>query len=211
MTWLIVTVSVYVAASLVANIMSIRAVSILGWAVDAGTLTYPITFTVRDMVLKVGGRAAARVVILTTALLNVVMALALWAAASLPADAEVGPQREFGDVLISTWSIVAASVIAQLVAEFADTEIYQRFVDRFGHRRQFGRVMASNAVSVPLDSVVFCVIAFGGILPGSLDFGASVIVQIVLANIVIKGISSVATAPLIYIVPDFGDDVVRSD
>lgn len=211
MTWLIVTVSVYVAASLVANIMSIRAVSILGWAVDAGTLTYPITFTVRDMVHKVGGRAAARVVILTTALLNVVMALALWAAASLPADAEVGPQREFGDVLISTWSIVAASVIAQLVAEFADTEIYQRFVDRFGHRRQFGRVMASNAVSVPIDSVVFCVLAFGGILPGSLDFGASVIVQIVLANIVIKGISSVATAPLIYIVPDFEDDPATSD
>lgn len=205
MTWLIVTVSVYVAASLVANIMSIRAVSILGWAVDAGTLTYPITFTVRDMVHKVGGRAAARVVIVTTAFLNVVMALALWAAASLPADAEVGPQREFGDVLISTWSIVAASVIAQLVAEFADTEIYQRFVDRFGHRRQFGRVMASNAVSVPIDSVVFCVLAFGGILPGSLDFGASVIVQIVLANIVIKGISSVATAPLIYLVPDFED------
>lgn len=197
MTWLIVTVSVYVASSLVANIMSIRAVSILGWAVDAGTLTYPLTFTIRDMIHKVGGKRAARTAIVTTAGLNVAMALALWAAAVLPADMTVGPQREFGEVLVTTWRIVLASVLAQMVAEFADTEIYQRFVDRFGHRIQFGRVLASNAVSVPLDSVLFCVVAFGGVFP------RSVIIEIIVANIVIKGISSVATAPLIYLVPDF--------
>ncbi len=197
MTWLIVTVSVYVASSLVANIMSIRAVSILGWAVDAGTLTYPLTFTIRDMIHKVGGKRAARTAIVTTAGLNVAMALALWAAAVLPADMTVWPRREFGEVLVTTWRIVLASVLAQMVAEFADTEIYQRFVDRFGHRIQFGRVLASNAVSVPLDSVLFCVVAFGGVFP------RSVIIEIIVANIVIKGISSVATAPLIYLVPDF--------
>lgn len=205
MSWLIVTVSVYVAASLVANIMSIRAVSILGWAVDAGTLTYPLTFTIRDMIHKVGGKRAARLAIVVTAGLNVGMALALWAAAVLPADLTVGPQKEFGDLLISTWSIVAASVVAQMLSEFADTEVYQRFVDRFGHRVQFGRVLASNAISVPIDSILFSVLAFGGILPGSLHFERSVIVEIIVANIVIKGISSVATAPLIYLVPDFED------
>ncbi len=198
-TWLIVTVSVYVASSLVANVMSIRAVSILGWAVDAGTLTYPLTFTIRDMIHKVGGKRAARTAILATAGLNVAMAFALWAAAVLPADMSVGPQTEFGDVLVTTWRIVAASVLAQMVAEFADTEIYQRFVNRFGHRVQFGRVLASNAVSVPLDSVLFSVVAFSGVFP------RSVIVEIIVANIVIKGISSVATAPLIYLVPDFGE------
>jgi uncharacterized integral membrane protein (TIGR00697 family) len=202
-TWLIVTVSVYVASSLVANVMSIRAVSILGWAVDAGTLTYPLTFTIRDMIHKVGGKRAARTAILATAGLNVAMAFALWAAAVLPADMSVGPQTEFGDVLVTTWRIVAASVLAQMVAEFADTEIYQRFVNRFGHRVQFGRVLASNAVSVPLDSVLFSVVAFSGVFP------RSVIVEIIVANIVIKGISSVATAPMIYLVPDFGEPTAQ--
>ncbi|MEI2650763.1 MAG: VUT family protein [Microthrixaceae bacterium] len=97
--------------------------------------------------------------------MNVAMALALWAAAVLPADMTVGPQKEFGEVLVTTWRIVLASVLAQMLAEFADTEVYQRFVDRFGHRVQFGRVLASNAVSVPLDSVLFCVVAFGGVFP----------------------------------------------
>ena len=193
---MIATVSVYVAASLIANIMSIRAVSVFGWAVDAGTLTYPLTFTVRDMIHKVGGRGAARAAIVFTALLNVAMALCLWAAATLPADPAVGPQREFGQVLTTTWRIVLASVLAQLVAELADTEVYQRFVQRFGHRVQFGRVLASNAISVPLDSVLFSIVAFGGVFP------RSVIVEIIVANIVIKGISSFVTAPMIYLVPE---------
>lgn len=201
MNWLIVTVSVYVAASLIANIMSIRAVSVFGWAVDAGTLTYPLTFTVRDMVHKVGGRAAARTAIVVTAFLNVAMAVCLWAAAVLPADLTVGPQREFGRVLNTTWRIVLASVLAQLVAEMADTEVYQRFVQRFGHRVQFGRVLASNAISVPLDSVLFSVVAFSGVFP------RSVIVEIIIANIVIKGVSSFVTAPMIYLVPDFDEEL----
>jgi uncharacterized integral membrane protein (TIGR00697 family) len=194
--WLIAIASVYVAASLIANIMSIRAVSIFGWAVDAGTLTYPLTFTVRDMIHKVGGITAARTAIVVTALLNVAMVVCLKIAAILPADMTVGPQKEFGRVLGTTWRIVAASVLAQLVAELADTEVYQRFVDRFGHRVQFGRVLASNAISIPIDSVLFCVVAFGGVFP------ASVVWEIIVSNIVIKALASFITAPTIYLVPD---------
>ena len=189
-------VCAYAGASLIANIMSIRAVSILGWAVDAGTLTYPLTFTLRDLIHKVGGRSAARVAIVSTAGLNIAMALGLWAAAKLPADMTVGPQSEFGQVLLVTQRIVAASIIAQLAAELADTEVYHRFAHRFGGRFQMGRVLTSNAVSVPLDSILFSVIAFGGVFP------RATVIDIIIANIVIKGISSLLTAPLIHLVPD---------
>ena len=180
-------VCAYAGASLIANIMSIRAVSILGWAVDAGTLTYPLTFTLRDLIHKVGGRSAARVAIVSTAGLNIAMALGLWAAAKLPADMTVGPQSEFGQVLLVTQRIVAASIIAQLAAELADTEVYHRFAHRFGGRFQMGRVLTSNA---------FSVIAFGGVFP------RATVIDIIIANIVIKGISSLLTAPLIHLVPD---------
>ncbi len=196
-TWLIAVVSVYVASSLIANIMSIRAVEIFGWAVDAGTLTYPLTFTLRDMIHKVGGITAARTAIIAGVVLNLAMVVCLKVAAVLPADMSVGPQKEFGQVLGTAWRIVLASVLAQLLAEMADTEVYQRFVNRFGRRVQFGRVLASNAISVPLDSVLFCVVAFGGVFP------ASTIWQFIVANVVIKVIASFVTAPTIYLVPDF--------
>ena len=58
----------YVACSILANVMSVRILRIgpdwASFSIDAGTLTYPLTFTLRDLVHKVGGRHVARVVIL---------------------------------------------------------------------------------------------------------------------------------------------------
>jgi uncharacterized integral membrane protein (TIGR00697 family) len=192
LAWLLVAAGGYVAASLTANVMSVRIVEIAGFSVDAGTLTYPLTFTLRDVVHKVGGVRAARTTIVATAAFNVLLAVALWAAASLPADPAVGPQREFGQVLVGTWRIVVASIAAQVVAELVDTGVYQRWVRRFGSRRQWGRVLWSNAVSVPVDSVVFTLAAFWGEVP------AGTIVSVVVANVAIKGATSVLTTPAIY-------------
>jgi uncharacterized integral membrane protein (TIGR00697 family) len=191
---LLVAVGAYVAAALIANVMSVRLVRVVGFSIDAGTLTYPLTFTLRDVIHKLGGRRAARATIVATAGFNVFLAVGLWAAARLPADLEVGPQREFGEVLVGTWRIVVASIVAQVIAELLDTEVYHRVVLRFGHSRQWLRVLASNAVSVPVDSVVFVLIAFGGEVP------ASVAWSIIVANIVVKGITSVVSTPLIYAV-----------
>ena len=202
---LLVAVGAYVAASLIANVMSVRIVRVAGFSIDAGTLTYPLTFTLRDVVHKLGGRRAARVTIASTAVFNVVLAFGLLAAARLPADLAVGPQREFGDVLVSTWRIVVASILAQVVAELLDTEIYQQVVRRFGHSRQWLRVLASNAVSIPVDSVLFVVIAFGG------DVSTDVAWSIIWANILVKGVTSVATTPLIYAVRDSTDADVPGD
>ncbi|MFM7068895.1 MAG: queuosine precursor transporter [Actinomycetes bacterium] len=200
--WLLVATSAYVAASLMANVMSARIVRVgpswLTFAIDAGTLTYPLTFTLRDVVHKIGGRRTARVVIVATAALNVLLALGLWATAALPGDPAVtSPAQEwFGPVLNPVLRITLGSIVAQVIAELLDTEVYHRYVQRFGHRAQWGRVLFSNAVSIPVDSIVFVAIAFGGTLP------FAVAVSIVWANVVVKGAASVLTTPLIYAVPE---------
>ncbi len=201
MTWLLVAVTGYAGFSIMANVMSVRILRVgpdwASFSVDAGTLTYPLTFTLRDLVHKVGGRSAARVTIVCTAGLNLLAAGAMWATANLPADAAVSaPAQEwFGPVLTPVLRITAASVIAQVVAELVDTEVYHRWVRRHGARAQWGRVLASNAVSIPLDSVIFVAIAFGGVVP------FAVAVSIVWANVVVKGLTSVVSVPLIYAVP----------
>ena len=63
---LMVVGGAYVATSLMANVMSVRILSLGGWAVDAGTLTYPLTFTLRDVVHKAGGTAVARTTVVAT-------------------------------------------------------------------------------------------------------------------------------------------------
>jgi queuosine precursor transporter len=185
----------YVSAQLLADITSLRIVDIAGSAMDGGTLVYPITFTLRDLVHKVAGKRVARTLIFASAAINVVMAGLFWVVTNMNLIPDTGPQSElFGDVLGPVWRIVFASIIAEVISELVDTEVYARWVSSFGERMQWGRVLSSNVVSIPIDTVIFVVIAFGGV------FSGAVLVDIIRTNIVIKGIVTVLTIPLIYAV-----------
>ncbi len=191
----VIASAAYIAAQMLADITSLKIVLIAGLSMDAGTLIYPFTFTLRDLVHKAAGKDTARVLIVTAAAVNLIMALLFQLVASLPPDMEVGAQTEFAAVLAPVWRIVVASIIAEVVAEFIDGEIYELWMKRIGARRQWGRVLASNAVSVPLDSALFVLIAFAGAMPGAVVMG------IFISNVVIKGIVTLLSIPWIYLVP----------
>ena len=184
----------YIAAQMMSDVASLRIVAFWGLTLDAGTLIYPFTFTLRDMVHKVGGIKVARTLVLVAAGVNLVMALLFWLVAKLPPDLSVGPQLEFGVVLAPVWRIVVASIVAEVVAELIDGEVYQKWVDRFGQKRQWMRVLVSNGVSVPLDSALFCGLAFIG------RMGFGVVVAIFLANVLLKGVFTLVSLPWIYLV-----------
>ena len=192
----IVVSAAYVAAQMMADVASLKIVLFLGMSMDAGTFVYPITFTLRDMVHKTLGAKAARVLIVTAAVINLVMAGLFWLVARLPGDPAVGPQTEFATVLSPVWRIVIASIVAEVVAELVDTEVYRLWVERVTTRYQWLRVLTSNAVSVPLDSIAFAWGAFGGLLP------AAVVWSIVRSNVLVKGATTLLSLPLIYAVPD---------
>ncbi len=197
---LTIVVSAYIAAQVLADVASLRIVSVGGFSVDGGTLIYPFTFTIRDLVHKIAGKEIARLVIFLAAGINLVMAGVFRLVAALPADLEVGTQTDFGAVLAPVWTIVAASIIAEVVSELVDTEVYQRWVRSFGERWQWGRVLASNTIAVPIDSALFVWLAFGGLLPGSESLATDVLVSIFWANVLIKGAVTLISIPWIYLV-----------
>ena len=184
----------YVAAQMLADISSLKIISIAGLSMDAGTLIYPITFTLRDLVHKVAGIKVARILILVVAGINLFMAGFFWLVAYLPADLSVGPQEEFAAVLSPVWRIVVASILAEVLAELIDTEVYQLWVNKFKNKLQWGRVLVSNGVSVPLDSLVFVVVSFAGTMSSAILF------SIFLSNVLVKGITTLLSIPLIYVV-----------
>ena len=155
----------YVAAQMLADVASLRVVMFAGMSMDAGTLVYPLTFTLRDMVHKVAGVKATRVLILAAAGINVVMAGLFWLVSVMEPDMSVGLQAEFGRVLAPVWRITLASIVAEVVAEMIDTEAYRIWVEKVTKRYQWLRVLISNAISIPIDSLIFVWIAFAGVLP----------------------------------------------
>ena len=186
----------YVAAQMLADVASLRIVMFAGMSMDAGTLVYPLTFTLRDMVHKVAGVKATRVLILAAAGINVVMAGLFWLVSVMKPDMSVGLQAEFGRVLAPVWRITLASIVAEVFAEMIDTEAYKFWVEKVTKRYQWLRVLISNAFSVPIDSLIFVWIAFGGVLP------KEAIWSIFLANVVVKGATTLISLPSIYLVKE---------
>ena len=121
---------------------------------SVGTIFFAAVFTLRDRIHRAGGVPAVLVAIALALLVNTVAALLL------------GTPLRF----------VGASFLAILVGELADTGVYQRLI----HRSWWTRVLASNAVSVPLDSVLFTLLAFYG------DMSSREISEIIFADILAK-------------------------
>lgn len=190
----ILVVSAYIAAQMLADVGSLK-IALLGTlSIDGGTFIYPLTFTLRDMVHKQLGRTAARTLIITAGVINLIMAAYFAFLAALTPDPTWPLQEAFANLLAPAWRIVVASIIAEIVSELLDTEIYHLWVTRVTRRYQWARVLSSNAISVPVDSLVFCWLAFGGTLP------AATVWSIVWANILVKGVTTLISLPGIYLV-----------
>jgi uncharacterized PurR-regulated membrane protein YhhQ (DUF165 family) len=134
---------IYILAVLVANYTATWFIPLpIFGLVSVGTLVFGITFTQRDRVHRYG-RKAVYLMIFVAAVGMVFESLFLGVA----------------------WRIITASFIAIILSETADTEVYHRLL----RRPWMQRVIGSNLVSIPLDSVLFNVIAFAGVFePGML-------------------------------------------
>jgi uncharacterized integral membrane protein (TIGR00697 family) len=201
----VAAVGVYVGAQVIANVTSVKIGSTFGRAVDMGTFVYPLTFTVRDIVHKALGRRLARTVVLTAAGVNLFLAVYLQWVVNVRPDASYPLNDEFGAVLGPLWRIVVASIIAQVISELVDGEVYHWFVTRVTTAHQWARVAVSNAVSVPLDNAIFAVAAFGSLpflADDALTLPWSAVWDVFLVNLVVKGAVSALSLPLIYLSPD---------
>jgi uncharacterized integral membrane protein (TIGR00697 family) len=192
----IVVISLYIAAQLLSDIASLKITLIAGFSMDAGTFIYPLTFTIRDLVHKRLGRQVARTVIILAAGINLFMALFFQFTAWLPQDPSWGLGREFAAVLGPVWRIVIASIVAEVISELIDTEIYHLWQSRITKKYQWMRVLSSNALSIPVDSLIFCWGAFGFLLPHD------VVWSIFYANVIVKGAVTIVSLPAIYLVKD---------
>jgi hypothetical protein len=200
----VIVVACYIGAQMLADITSLKIGIVAGYAVDMGTFIYPITFTLRDMVHKLLGKRNAQALIIVAAVINLFMAAYLAWAASVPSDPSWGLGAEFSAILGPLWRIVIASILAEVVSELIDTEVYHWFVTRITEHYQWARVLLSNSVSVPVDNLIFAVGAFGA-LPllqdHFLTLPWAVVGQIFVFNLIVKYGMTLISLPLIYLSP----------
>lgn len=194
----VVVISAYIGAQMLADIASLKIGVVLGLAVDMGTFIYPITFTLRDVAHKTIGKRNTQALIVMAAVVNFFAAVYLWWVAGVPGDPAWGIDAQWNAVFNAGLlaRIVLASIVAEVISEFVDTEVYHWFVTRITHRYQWARVLVSNSVSIPIDNLIFSVGAFGGVLPWD------VVWQIFVFNLALKYAVTLVSLPLIYVTRD---------
>ena len=160
--WLVALAVAYTSIVAVSNLLIDTFIDLGAFGMlSAGTLTFGATFTLRDMAHQSSdraglGRAPVLAMIGAAAIANVAVA------------ALIGIPGRF----------LLASFGAILLSEGIDTEIYHALRSR----SWLVRVLSSNAVSVPLDSITFTVVAFAG----EVGYDLATMAQIVEADLLFK-------------------------
>jgi len=188
-----ITIGFYFALQIFSDIGSLKIIKLFGYSIDGGTFLYPFTFTIRDLIHRLSDKKTSQIVIIQSGFLNLLMALFFYIIGILPADLEIGSQNEFTSVLSPIWRLVIASICAEIISEFIDTEIYSAWTKKFKNKMIWGRVISSNTVALLIDSIIFCLIAFYGTMPNS------VLMSILISNVVIKELVTITSVPLIYL------------
>jgi len=162
----------------------------------AAIVIFPLSYIFGDILTEVYGYRQARKIIWLGFLCNLIAVLAFWVAGQIPAlDSDV--QNAYERILGYTPRILAASFLAYLVGEFANSFVLAKMKIKTKGRFLWTRTIGSTLVGEGLDALVFITIAFGGTMSWALIGG------IILTHWLVKTGYEVVATPFTYMVVNF--------
>ncbi|MEK9177457.1 MAG: queuosine precursor transporter [Patescibacteria group bacterium] len=182
----------FVSVLLISNIASTKIVDFGWFTFDGGTLLFPLAYVFGDILTEVYGYKRSRGVIWLGFSMALLMSLVLIVVGKLPAAPDWNNQAAYDAVLGLTPRIVAASLIAYFCGGFANAFILAKMKVWTAGKHLWARTIGSSLVGELIDSALFILIAFWGILP------ATLIVMLIVSNYIFKMLVEIAFTPLTY-------------
>jgi len=194
---------------LISNIAAVKLIAIGPVITDGGALLFPLTYILGDVLSEVYGWKAARRAIYLGFALSATAALTFWLVQAAP-PAEGWPnQASFEAILGFVPRIVAASLAGFLAGQLLNAYVLVKIKARTDERHLWVRLLGSTAVGELADTVVFCTIAFYGVITGA-EFLNYVItgyiykclVEVLLLPVTYRVIAAVKSAEPSYPIPN---------
>ncbi|GIK98149.1 MAG: transporter [Alphaproteobacteria bacterium] len=189
--YLLVTV-LFVACLIAANITATKLIEPWGLVMDAGTIVFPVSYILGDVLTEVYGFRAARRVIWLGFLANLLVVAAIAVAGLVPPASFWEGQAAYEQILGFVPRILAASFCAYLVGEFANSIVLAKLKIATQGRHLWLRTIGSTLVGQGLDSLVFVTLAFGGVIP------AEAMVAMILTQWLVKSAYEALATPVTY-------------
>lgn len=151
---------------LISNLSATKIISFGPIITDGGAILFPLIYILGDILTEVYGYKRARRAIWTGFITMLLAVVVFTIVRYLPGAAEYHDQKAFEAVLGFFPRIVIASLIAYLVGEFTNSYILARLKVRSKGKHLWQRLMASSVLGELLDTTIFALVAFGGIIVG---------------------------------------------
>lgn len=158
--------AVFVALLLISNIGAVKLIEFGPIITDGGAILFPLVYIVGDILSEVYGFKAARRVILTAFAVSILASATFYLVQLAPPASDWENQEAFESILGFVPRIVLASVIAFLVGQLLNSYVLVKIKERTKERNLWLRLMGSTALGQFADTLIFCTIAFYGVITG---------------------------------------------
>ena len=201
---IVLLLAAYVICQAIADVGATKMVQIGNVVLPGGTFIFALTFTLRDVIHKRLGKEWARAAIVAAGVMNILQAGYLASIARLPSPPFFALSESWSAIFSVVPAITIASITAEVVSELLDTEVYHTWKTKLPKAPQWSRVLVSNAISLPIDSIIFGALAFTILPPlfGSEALPILVALSLSMGQIIYKAIITVISLPLIYFVKE---------
>jgi uncharacterized integral membrane protein (TIGR00697 family) len=200
-------VGVFVTALIASNLVASKRAMVGGYVIGCGILVFPISYIFGDVLTEVYGYARSRRVIwigfACAALTAGLFAVSDW----MPPDPSWHGQEAFHAVLGQLPRVVAASLTAYVVGEFANSFVLAKLKVLTGGKHLWMRTIGSTLVGQLVDSAVFYPLAF----LGTEGWTLALVARVGWNNYLLKVALETLFTPLTYVVVNFLKREERED
>ncbi|MEI7629869.1 MAG: queuosine precursor transporter [Actinomycetes bacterium] len=187
-----VVVAVFCGLLLISNIGATKLIEFGPIITDGGAVLFPLVYITGDVLSEVYGLKAARRAIYLGFALAVLAALTFWLVQISPPADGYANQEAFEAVLGFVPRIVLASICGYLVGQLLNAYVLVKIKERTQEKALWLRLIGSTVIGELADTVVFCTIAFYGIITGG-EF-----INYVIVGYIYKTLLEVVLLPITY-------------
>lgn len=164
---LLVVAAFMVTSYIAANVMAVKLVQIFNITIfDAGTITFPISFMLGNVLTEVWGFKIARKVIILTFVCNLFFVISTTIGIFLPSpDYMQEIALSYKNIFTTVPRILFASFVAFLCGQFTNSWAMEKIKKITNKKYLWLRTILSSVVGYVFDTIPFTFIAFAGVAP----------------------------------------------
>lgn len=180
----------FIAVLLISTITSTKIIAFSWLTLDGGTLLFPLSYILGDIITEVYGYRASRRIIWMAIGSLLVFTLLTTLISILPAHSEWTHQDSYDTILGTTPRIVMGSIFAFFLWELSNSYILAKLKNTFSGKYLYYRMIISSIVGNGIDTVIFIIIAFFGI------FSSDILSGLIVSNFIWKLWTEIILSPI---------------